>query len=127
VHWILHLLGFDHEIGPREAREMATREQQVLGRAGMVAAEDEADEPAARRRGTVRDAPARSDGEERRPAGRARRPMAGQGRPAKPAKGGRSAAAKGGRATAAKGGGAKEAPPGGRSARTAAPARKKAR
>jgi probable rRNA maturation factor len=46
VHGILHLLGFDHERGPRHAARMALAEDGVLGAEGMVAATVPAARPA---------------------------------------------------------------------------------
>ena len=34
VHGVLHLLGHDHELGEREARDMAVQEQQILAALG---------------------------------------------------------------------------------------------
>jgi probable rRNA maturation factor len=34
VHGLLHLLGMDHELGPREARQMALYEKKILARLG---------------------------------------------------------------------------------------------
>jgi probable rRNA maturation factor len=64
VHGILHLLGFDHERGPEDARAMASREDEVLGGEGMVAA---AREPA--RAGPAR---ARAAGAKAKPKASAR-------------------------------------------------------
>ncbi len=36
VHGLLHLLGFDHERGPRAAREMARWECRLLGERGLI-------------------------------------------------------------------------------------------
>jgi rRNA maturation RNase YbeY len=37
VHGLLHLLGFDHEIGPKQAREMADWEAKLGRKAGLIA------------------------------------------------------------------------------------------
>ena len=36
VHGILHLLGFDHELGEKEARAMRSWEKKLLGRTGLT-------------------------------------------------------------------------------------------
>jgi probable rRNA maturation factor len=36
AHGILHLLGYDHEAGPRQARKMATLEAKLLGDPGLI-------------------------------------------------------------------------------------------
>lgn len=36
VHGLLHLLGYDHELGPAEHQEMAEAEARVLGRLGWA-------------------------------------------------------------------------------------------
>jgi len=36
AHGILHLLGYDHERGPKEARKMAALEERLLGGAGLI-------------------------------------------------------------------------------------------
>lgn len=36
VHGLLHLLGFDHEKGPRAAREMARWERRLFGEGGLI-------------------------------------------------------------------------------------------
>ena len=34
IHGLLHLVGYDHELGPREARRMERRERELLGKVG---------------------------------------------------------------------------------------------
>ena len=34
LHGVLHLLGYDHELGPEEAAEMAAAEQQIMKKLG---------------------------------------------------------------------------------------------
>lgn len=36
VHGVLHLLDFDHERGPKEAKRMADQERQLLGDLGLI-------------------------------------------------------------------------------------------
>lgn len=36
VHGLLHLLGFDHEISPKEERRMRRWEKKLLGRDGLI-------------------------------------------------------------------------------------------
>jgi rRNA maturation RNase YbeY len=36
VHGFLHLMGFDHEKGPKEAARMARAEKRLLGRVGLI-------------------------------------------------------------------------------------------
>jgi probable rRNA maturation factor len=36
AHGVLHLLGYDHERGPKEAKRMAQWEERLLGEAGML-------------------------------------------------------------------------------------------
>ncbi len=36
AHGLLHLLGYDHELGPAQARKMAAMEERLLGARGMV-------------------------------------------------------------------------------------------
>lgn len=42
AHGLLHLLGYDHELGPSHARKMAAKEEELLGAQGMVGASLEA-------------------------------------------------------------------------------------
>lgn len=39
AHGILHLLGYDHERGPRDARKMAALEERLLGTGGLIPTE----------------------------------------------------------------------------------------
>ena len=36
MHGILHLLGYDHELGEQEERDMAVQEQQILAALGWL-------------------------------------------------------------------------------------------
>lgn len=39
AHGILHLLGYDHERGPKDARKMAALEERLLGTSGLIPSE----------------------------------------------------------------------------------------